>query len=205
MTDRPQLPQPLDPFSELAKQRILWFDGEVNEENCQKWAAQLLYLSAKDSKADIVVILNSPGGSIPHGMGLYDLSKAIPNDIAIVGVGMCASMGQFFLTCMGSEGKRFILPNTRVLLHQPLGGLGGTASDIVIQARLINDMKKQLSTLTASRTGKTVEQVVKDGDRDHWYDANEALEYGFVDHIVSSFDEVYTELNKLNKAKKASK
>jgi ATP-dependent Clp protease protease subunit len=200
LTDKPALPQPIDPFMELAKHNgILWFNGEVTSENCSKWASQMLYQSARDPNKDIIIILNSPGGSVMDGMGLYDLAQAIPNDIAVVGVGLCASMGQFFLTCLGTKGKRFILPHTRVLLHQPLGGVGGTASDVRIQAELIQDMKEQLAGLTASRTGKTVEQVMQDGDRDRWFKAQEALEYGFADHLVTSFSEVFSMIADFNK------
>jgi ATP-dependent Clp protease protease subunit len=113
----------------------------------------------------------------------------VPNDIVTVGIGMAASMGQFLLTA-GTKGKRYITPNARVLLHQPSGGFGGTASDIQTQAELINDMKKRLAEITAAATGKTAEQVSKDGDRDRWFSAQEALDYGFVDHIRASADDV---------------
>ncbi|MGB1101618.1 MAG: ClpP family protease, partial [Pontimonas sp.] len=109
----------------------------------------------------------------------------VPNDIVTVGIGMAASMGQLLLTA-GTKGKRYITPNARVLLHQPHGGFGGTASDIQTQAHLINDMKKRLAQITADATGKTVEQIMEDGDRDRWFSADEALEYGFVDHIRAS-------------------
>jgi ATP-dependent Clp protease protease subunit len=115
-------------------------------------------------------------------MAIYDTMQYVPNDVVTVGIGMCASMGQFLLTS-GTKGKRFLTPNTRVLLHQPSGGFGGTAADIQTQAYLINDMKKLLAAITAKQTGKTLEQVMADGDRDRWFSAQEALEYGFVDHI----------------------
>lgn len=201
MDSRPVITQNLDPLVELAKHNILWFSGEVNAENCLKWSSQLLLASARDQETDLLVILNSPGGSITDGLGLYDLAHAIPNDIAIIGTGMCASMGQFFLTCLGTKGKRFILPNARVLMHQPLGGLGGTSTDIVIQSNLINSMKRQLASLTAERTGKTVEQIMEDGEHDRWFDAAEALEYGFVDHIVKDFTQARTIINGINKDK----
>jgi ATP-dependent Clp protease protease subunit len=139
-------------------------------------------LAAEDSTKDIYLYINSPGGSITAGMAIYDTMQYVPNDIVTVGIGMCASMGQFLLTA-GTKGKRYVTPNTRVLLHQPLGGFGGTAADIQTQAFLINDMKKQLASITASQTGKSVEQVMADGDRDRWFTAQEALEYGFIDHI----------------------
>ena len=118
-------------------------------------------------------------------MAIYDTMQLVPNDVVTVGIGMAASMGQLLLTS-GAPGKRYITPNTRVLLHQPLGGFGGTSSDIQRQAQLILDMKQRLAEITAARTGKSVEQIHKDGDRDKWFTAEEALEYGFVDHISES-------------------
>jgi len=118
-------------------------------------------------------------------MAIYDTMQFVPNDIVTVGIGMCASMGQFLLSS-GTKGKRYATPKTRVLLHQPHGGFGGTASDIQTQAELIMSMKRQLASLTAEQTGKTVEQIMADGDRDRWFTAAEALEYGFIDHIQTS-------------------
>jgi ATP-dependent Clp protease protease subunit len=115
-------------------------------------------------------------------MAIYDTMQYVPNDIVTVGIGMCASMGQFLLSS-GTKGKRYATPNTRVLLHQPHGGFGGTTSDVQTQAELIMSMKRQLASLTAAQTGKTVEQIERDGDRDRWFTAAEALEYGFIDHI----------------------
>jgi ATP-dependent Clp protease protease subunit len=115
-------------------------------------------------------------------MAIYDTMQYVPNDVVTVGIGMCASMGQFLLSS-GTKGKRYATPNTRILLHQPHGGFGGTASDIQTQAELILSMKKQLATLTAAQTGKTVEQIMQDGDRDRWFTAAEALDYGCIDHI----------------------
>jgi ATP-dependent Clp protease protease subunit len=122
-------------------------------------------------------------------MAIYDTMQFVPNDIVTVGIGMAASMGQLLLTS-GTKGKRYITPNARVLLHQPHGGFGGTASDIQTQAQLINDMKRSLAEITAEATGKTVEQIMADGDRDRWFKAEEALEYGFVDHIRASASDV---------------
>lgn len=180
---------PMTTFDQLAKSRILWLNKEVNDDNMAELSAKLLLLSAEDPNRDIYLFINSPGGSISSGLMLYDVMTLIPNDVVTVAVGMAASMGQFLLT-MGAPGKRFATPNSRVLLHQPLGGVGGTASDIVTQAELINRMKDQLAGLTASRTNKTVEQVIQDGDRDKWFSADEALEYGFVDHIIEKVDDV---------------
>jgi len=161
----------------------------VRDDNANEICAKLLLLSAEDSEKDIYLYINSPGGSVTAGMAIYDTMQFVPNDIVTVGLGMAASMGQFLLTA-GTKGKRFATPNLRVLLHQPSGGFGGTSSDIQTQAKLIIDMKHRLAGITAENTGKTVEQVNLDGDRDRWFTAEEALEYGFVDSIQSSVKKV---------------
>jgi len=176
-------------FDRLLKDRIIWLGSEVRDENANEIAAKLLLLAAEDSERDIYLYINSPGGSITAGMAIYDTMQFVPNDIVTVGIGMAASMGQLLLTA-GTKGKRYIPPNARVLLHQPHGGFGGTASDIQTQAQLINDMKRRLAEITAAQTGKTVEQILADGDRDRWFNAEEALEYGFVDHIRASATDV---------------
>lgn len=172
-------------FDRLLKDRIIWLGSEVRDENANEIAAKLLLLAAEDPKRDIYLYINSPGGSITAGMAIYDTMQFVPNDIVTVGIGMAASMGQLLLTA-GTKGKRYITPNARVLLHQPHGGFGGTASDIQTQAQLILDMKKRLAEITAVATGKSVEQINADGDRDRWFTAQEALDYGFVDHIRES-------------------
>ncbi|MFE6966494.1 ATP-dependent Clp protease proteolytic subunit [Agromyces sp. NPDC057679] len=172
-------------FDRLLKDRIIWLGSEVRDDNANEIAAKLLLLAAEDPKKDIYLYINSPGGSITAGMAIYDTMQFVPNDIVTVGIGMAASMGQLLLTA-GTKGKRYITPNARVLLHQPHGGFGGTASDIQTQAQLILDMKKRLAEITAAQTGKSVEQINADGDRDRWFNAQEALEYGFVDHIRES-------------------
>ncbi len=172
-------------FDRLLKDRIIWLGSEVRDDNANEIAAKLLLLAAEDAKKDIYLYVNSPGGSITAGMAIYDTMQFVPNDIVTVGIGMAASMGQLLLTA-GTKGKRYITPNARVLLHQPHGGFGGTASDIQTQAQLILDMKKRLAEITAAQTGKSVEQINADGDRDRWFSAQEALEYGFVDHIRES-------------------
>jgi ATP-dependent Clp protease protease subunit len=169
-------------FDQLLKERIIWLGSEVRDDNSNEIAAKLLLLAADDPKKDIYLYINSPGGSITAGMAIYDTMQYVPNDIVTVGIGMAASMGQLLLTA-GTKGKRYITPNARVLLHQPHGGFGGTSSDIQTQAALILDMKKRLAEITAAQTGKTVEQINEDGDRDRWFNAQEALDYGFVDHI----------------------
>lgn len=172
-------------YNRLLKERIIWLGEDVREDNANVICAQMLLLAAEDPNKDIYLYINSPGGSVTAGMAIYDTMQFIQPDVVTVGMGMAASMGQFLLTA-GAKGKRYITPHTRVLLHQPLGGAGGTATDIRINADLILQMKEELASITAANTGKTVEQVIEDGDRDHWFNAQEALEYGFVDYIVSS-------------------
>ena len=175
----------------LLKERIIWLGGEVRDENANAICTQLLLLAAEDPDRDIYLYINSPGGSVTAGMAIYDTMQYIKPDVVTVGMGLAASMGQFLLTS-GAPGKRYITPHTRVLLHQPLGGAGGSATEIRINADLILGMKKELAAITASRTGKTVEQVEADGDRDHWFTAQEALEYGFVDRVIDSPQEIGT-------------
>ncbi|MDD7384387.1 MAG: ATP-dependent Clp protease proteolytic subunit [Actinomycetaceae bacterium] len=170
-------------YSRLLKERIIWLGSEVKDENANMICAQMMLLAAQDPDKDIYFYINSPGGSITAGMAIYDTMQYVQPDIVTVGMGMAASMGQFLLTS-GTHGKRYITPHTRVLLHQPLGGAGGTATEIRINAELILSMKQELSEITAANTGKTVEQIIADSDRDHWFNAQEALEYGFVDHII---------------------
>lgn len=169
-------------FERLLRDRIIWLGSEVRDDMANEICAKILLLAAEDSTKDIFLYINSPGGSITAGMAIYDTMQYVPNDIVTVGIGMCASMGQFLLSS-GTKGKRYATPNTRVLLHQPHGGFGGTAADVQTQAELIMSMKRQLASITAEQTGKTVEQIMKDGDRDRWFTASEALEYGFIDHI----------------------
>ncbi len=180
MAEHAQIPNSV--FERLLKDRIIWLGEDVRDDNANEICAKILLLAAEDSTKDIFLYINSPGGSITAGMAIYDTMNYVPNDIVTVGIGMCASMGQFLLTS-GTKGKRYATPNTRVLLHQPHGGFGGTASDIQTQAELILSMKRQLASITAAQTGKSVEQVMLDGDRDRWFTAQEALEYGFIDHI----------------------
>ena len=161
-------------YQRLLKERIIWLGGEVRDENANAICAQLLLLAAEDPDRDIYLYINSPGGSVTAGMAIYDTMQYIKPDVVTVGMGLAASMGQFLLTA-GAPGKRYITPHTRVLLHQPLGGAGGSATEIRINADLILGMKKELAAITASRTGKTVEQVEADGDRDHWFTAQEAF------------------------------
>ncbi len=185
---KPQLPSAH--FEKLLENRILWMGTDVNDGMAGDLCAKMLLLSAEDPEKDIYLYINSPGGSVTAGMAIYDIIQLIPNDVVTIATGMAASMGQFLLSA-GAKGKRYITPNARVLLHQPLGGFGGSSTDVRIQAELINDMKRRLAAITAANTGKTVEQVMEDGDRDNWFTAEEALEYGFVDHIVSKVNDVH--------------
>lgn len=172
-------------FQRLLQDRIIWLGSEVKDENANVICAQMLMLAAQDPKKDIWLYINSPGGSITAGMAIYDTMQLIEPDVATVAVGMAASMGQFLLSS-GTPGKRFITSHARVLMHQPSGGVGGTATDVRINAELIMDMKKTLSELTAQQTGHTVEEIYRDNEYDHWFTAQQALEYGFVDKIVTT-------------------
>ncbi|WP_026429902.1 ATP-dependent Clp protease proteolytic subunit [Schaalia georgiae] len=178
-------------YQRLLKERIIWLGGEVRDENANTICAQLLLLAAEDPDRDIYLYINSPGGSVTAGMAVYDTMQYIKPDVVTVGMGLAASMGQFLLTA-GAPGKRYITPHTRVLLHQPLGGAGGSATEIRINADLILGMKKELAEITAQRTGKSVEQIEADADRDHWFTAREALEYGFVDRLIEGPQEIGT-------------
>lgn len=176
-------------YQRLLRARIVWLGSEVRDENANAICAKMLLLAAEDPDKDIYLYINSPGGSITAGMAIYDTMKYIQPDVVTVAMGMAASMGQFLLSS-GTKGKRFATPHTRVLMHQPLGGLGGTATDIKIQADLILSMKKQLAELIAEQTDKSVEQITEDSDRDRWFTATEALEYGFIDKIVTGASDV---------------
>ena len=176
-------------YQRLLRERIVWLGSEVRDENANAICAKLLLLAAEDPEKDIYLYINSPGGSITAGMAIYDTMKYIQPDVVTVAMGMAASRGQFLLSS-GAKGKRFATPHTRVLMHQPLGGLGGTATDIKIQADLILSMKRTLAGLIAEQTGKSVEQITADSDRDKWFTAEEALEYGFIDKIVTGASDV---------------
>ena len=171
-------------YQRLLRERIVFLQGEVRDEMANAISAQLLLLAAEDPDKDVSLYINSPGGSITAGMAIYDTMQLIPNDVATYGIGLAASMGQFLL-CAGAAGKRHATPRTRVMMHQPLGGIGGTASDIKIQAEQMIYIKRQMAELIAGHTGQSVETIEKDSDRDKWFTADEAKEYGIVDHVVS--------------------
>ncbi|WP_265445122.1 ATP-dependent Clp protease proteolytic subunit [Flexivirga meconopsidis] len=169
-------------YNRLLKERIIFLGSDVRDDNANAICAQLLLLAAEDPEKDIWLYINSPGGSISAGMAIFDTMNWIPNDVATVAMGMAASMGQFLLSA-GTPGKRYATPHARVMMHQPSGGIGGTASDIKIQAEQLVFIKKQMAELIAEHTGQSVEQIEKDSDRDRWFSAQEAKEYGFVDHV----------------------
>ena len=170
-------------YNRLLRERIIWLGTEVRDENANAICAQMLLLAAEDPDKDIYLYINSPGGSITAGMAIYDTMQYVQPDVATVATGLAASMGQFLLSS-GAPGKRYATPHARVMMHQPSGGIGGTVTDIRINAQLILNMKQLLAELTAQQTGKSVEQVLSDADRDRWFNAEEAKEYGFIDHVV---------------------
>ena len=171
-------------FERLLRERIIFLGTQVDDDIANKLCAQILLLSAEDPNRDISLYINSPGGSVSAGLAIYDTMQFAECDIATYGMGLAASMGQFLLTA-GEKGKRYALPHTRVMMHQPSAGIGGSAADIAIMAEQFTYTKKELNELQALHTGKSVEQVTADADRDRWFTAQQALEYGFVDHVVS--------------------
>ncbi|WP_101589733.1 ATP-dependent Clp protease proteolytic subunit [Brevibacterium jeotgali] len=182
-------------YNRLLRERIIWLGSDVRDDNANVICAQLMLLAAEDPEKDIWLYINSPGGSVTAGMAIYDTMQYVQPDVGTVAMGMAASMGQFLLSS-GAKGKRFATPHTRILMHQPLGGIGGTATDIKIQAELILHMKRQMAELTAEQTGKSVEQILEDNDRDHWFTADEALDYGFIDGVVQSAKDVTSPASK---------
>ncbi|WP_130866808.1 ATP-dependent Clp protease proteolytic subunit [Acidipropionibacterium timonense] len=172
-------------YQSLLRNRIIFLGSEVKDENANALCAQMLLLNAEDPTADIFLYINSPGGSISAGMAIYDTMQWISNDVATVAMGMAASMGQFLLTA-GTKGKRYALPHAKILMHQPLGGVGGTATEISINAKFLKDTKREMAEIIAEHTGQPVEKITADSDRDHWFTAQEALEYGFIDHVYTS-------------------
>jgi ATP-dependent Clp protease protease subunit len=169
-------------YERLLKERIIFLGSDVRDENANAICAQLLLLAAEDPEQDIWLYINSPGGSVSAGMAIYDTMQWVPCDVATVAMGLAASMGQFLL-CAGAKGKRYATPHAKVMMHQPSGGIGGTASDIKIQAEQMLHTKREMARLIALHTGQSVEQIERDSDRDRWFTAQEAKEYGFVDHV----------------------
>ena len=171
-------------YNRLLRERIIFLGTPVMDDMANAICAQLLLLAAEDSERDIHLYINSPGGSISAGMAIYDTMQFVNNDVATYAMGLAASMGQFLL-CAGTQGKRYALPHARIMMHQPSGGIGGTAADIAIQAEQMLYVKKQMAERIAFHTGQSAEQIEKDSDRDRWFSAAEARDYGFVDHVVS--------------------
>nr|WP_296064674.1 ATP-dependent Clp protease proteolytic subunit [uncultured Actinoplanes sp.] len=176
-------------FERLLRERIIFLGSEVNDEVTNRICAQMLLLAANDSEKDIALYINSPGGSISAGMAVYDTMNYIKNDVATIALGMAASMGQFLL-CAGAPGKRYALPHARVMMHQLSGGIGGTAADIAIQAESMVQIKKTMNERIAFHTGHTPEEIERDSDRDRWFTAQQAKEYGIVDHVISKASDV---------------
>lgn len=172
-----------DIYSRLLQDRIVLLGGEVNDESANLIVAQLLFLQAQDAKKEISMYINSPGGSVTAGLAIYDTMQFISCPVATYCIGQAASMGAVLLTA-GAKGKRFALPNARIMIHQPWGGAEGKASDIEITAREIIRLKGKLNEILASHSGKTMEEVVRDTDRDHFMSADEACEWGLIDKVV---------------------
>ncbi|WP_406445831.1 ATP-dependent Clp protease proteolytic subunit [Streptomyces sp. NBC_00631] len=169
-------------YNRLLGERIIFLGQQVDDDIANKITAQLLLLAADPDK-DIYLYINSPGGSVTAGMAIYDTMQFIPNDVVTIGMGMAASMGQFLLTG-GTAGKRFALPHTDIMMHQGSAGLGGTVSDIKIQAQYLLRTKKTMTELTAFHSGQPVETILRDADRDRWFTPDEAKEYGLIDEII---------------------
>ncbi|MFM8626764.1 MAG: ATP-dependent Clp protease proteolytic subunit [Actinomycetota bacterium] len=187
----PDLPQALDAgadprsdiFTRLLKNRVVMLGTDVNDDIANQICAQLLYLEGEDPNADIWLYINSPGGSVTAGMAIYDTMQFVSCDVATVCMGLAASMGQFLLTA-GAPGKRYTLPNARIMMHQPLAGLRGQAADIAIQAEQLRFTKRRMAELIAQHSGRTIEDIQADSERDRWFTAEEAKEYGLVDKVI---------------------
>jgi ATP-dependent Clp protease, protease subunit len=179
-------------FQRLLRHRIIFLGDQVDDELANRICAELVLLSSEDARRDISLYINSPGGSVSAGLAIYDIMQYVPNDVATYAMGMAASMGQFLL-CAGAAGKRFAMPHAAILMHQPHGGIGGTVTDIRIQVEHSTYLKRTLAERTAFHTGQTVEQIEADSDRDRWFTADEARNYGFVDRVVRSAAEVPSE------------
>ncbi len=176
-------------YDRLLRERIVFLGQQVDDAIANQICAQLLLLSAESPEQDIALYINSPGGSVTAGMAIFDTMQFVDCDVATYAMGLAASMGQFLLSA-GTRGKRYALPHARILMHQPSAGIGGTAADIAIQAEQFRLTKREMAELTAEHTGQPVEKIQEDADRDRWFTAQQALEYGFVDHVVSRVAQV---------------
>ena len=184
-----QMPGQFDVYSQLLKNRIVMLWDTVDDDIAKSITAQLLFLEGENPDQDIWLYINSPGGSVTAGMAIYDTMQFIKHDVETICLGLGASMGQFLLGA-GAPGKRYSLKHARIMMHQPSGGIQGQASDIAIQAEQLNYIKRLMAELIAGHTGQDVEQVQADSDRDRWFTAEEAKEYGIVDHVIASRGEV---------------
>ncbi len=171
-------------YERLLRERIIVLGSQVEENIANQICAQLLLLSAEDPEQDIRIYINSPGGSVTAGMAIYDTMQLIEPDVATYAMGLAASMGQFLLSA-GARGKRYALPHARILMHQPSAGVSGTAADIAIQADMLTKHKREMAEIIAEQTGQTVERIITDSDRDRWFTAEEARDYGFVDQVLN--------------------
>jgi ATP-dependent Clp protease protease subunit len=178
-----------DIYQQLLKQRIVFLGQQVDDTIANSLAAQILYLAGQDPDKDIWLYINSPGGSVTAGMAIYDTMQFVKPDIATVCLGLGASMGQFLLTA-GAPGKRYALPHARVLMHQPSAGVQGQAVDIAIQAENLIKIKQEMAELIAEHSGQTADQINQDSDRDRWFSAEEAKDYGLLDHVISRAGEL---------------
>ena len=186
ITSQMQLQNPsADIFNRLLRDRIVMLGTEVTDDIANILAAQMLYLEGEDETRDIWLYINSPGGSVTAGMAIYDTMQFVKPDVATICMGLAASMGQFLL-CAGAPGKRFALPHARIMMHQPSGGIRGQASDIAIQAEQMIYIKRLMAERIAFHTGQTVDQIEEDSDRDRWFTAEQARDYGLVDQVISS-------------------
>ncbi|MFR9799251.1 ATP-dependent Clp protease proteolytic subunit [Streptomyces sp. MS06] len=179
-----------DLAAQLLGRRIVLLGTRVDEVSANRVCAQLLVLSGEDPRTDISLFVNSPGGSVHAGLAIYDTMRLIPNDVSTLAMGFAASMGQFLLA-VGTPGKRYALPHARIMMHQPSAGIGGTAADIEIQAENLEFTKRVIERITAEHTGQSPETISRDGDRDRWFTAEEAREYGMVDRVVQSLADVH--------------
>ncbi|MFF0150183.1 ClpP family protease [Micromonospora sp. NPDC005203] len=178
-------------FERLLRERIVFLGTEVTEESANQICAQILLLSAEDAERDIFLYINSPGGSVSAGMAVYDTMRYVRNDVATLALGFAGSMGQFLL-CAGAAGKRYALPHSRIMMHQPSGGMGGTASDITIQAENMLHVKRTMQELIAQHTGRTLAEIQQDWDRDRWFTAEQARDYGLIDQVITRAEQLPT-------------
>ncbi|MCG5449064.1 ClpP family protease [Micromonospora hortensis] len=176
-------------FERLLRERIVFLGSEVTEESANQICAQILLLAAEDDDRDIYLYINSPGGSVSAGMAVYDTMRYVRNDVATLALGFAGSMGQFLL-CAGTAGKRYALPHSRIMMHQPSGGMGGTAADITIQAENMLHVKRTMQELIAQHSGRTLDEIQRDWDRDRWFTAEQAREYGLIDQVVTRAEQL---------------